>query len=543
MPLDDLLRANLTLARIARRDGRITRRAVLRAAMLMAATSTLAPLARAADAPAVRQRFTGYPFTLGVASGYPRPDGVTIWTRLAPSPLAPDGAMQPQQVNVDYEVASDESFRQVVARGAYAAMPEAAHTVRADVRGLQPGRWYFYRFRVGDEVSAVGRTRTADAPDAKVARLRFAIASCQHYEQGYFTPHRHLPNEDLSLMLFLGDYIYEATWGDDLVRKHVGDKALDLAAFRIRYAQYRTDVELQRAHAAMPWAMVWDDHEVENDWAGDQGEHLDPAFLARRAAAFQAYFEHMPMPQSLRPRGADARIYDTLQFGDLARIQLLDDRQYRDPQSCPDPVKGGGSTDVFLDQCGDLGSASRTLLGKDQERWLESELANDTAQWNFIAQQTLFVPASWRDGGRTRAWNDGWDGYPAARERLLASLARGRTRNPVILGGDVHATFAADVHAVPHDGDSPIVATEYCGTSIGSQGWKPGAFDAKRAANPHIRYADGTKRGYLTFDLDARECRVAVRTVASEKTRESPIATTASFTTEAGRPGVHAARS
>jgi alkaline phosphatase D len=299
------------------------------------------------------------------------------------------------------------------------------------------------------------------------------------------------------------------------------------------------DADLQHMHALVPWAMVWDDGEVDNDWAADQSEHLDPRFLARRAAALQAYFEHMPMPWRLRPNVGEQRIYCELAFGDLARFYLLDDRLYRSHQACPSEENGGGGNRVYVDQCPDLGRADRTMLGPEQERWLDGALAASAQRWNIIAQQTLMVPADSEPGARTRVLTDTWDGYPAARARLVESLVRNRVANALVVGGDIHATVAGDLHRSPTDPSTPIVATAFCGTSITSQGAPRGSFDSRLRENPHLKFANTHQRGYVTFELTPKTSRVAVRLLENEKRRDSPIATAATFDVEAGRPGTH----
>lgn len=526
---------------LAAADPQLSRRQVLRAAMALGfgAAGGLLTAGRARAADPVRPLFTAYPFTLGVASGYPRPDRVTLWTRLAPEPLRAHGGMLPTMVDVRYELAEDEQFGRIIAQGGVRAVPELAHSARVTVRNLTPDRWYFYRFMSGDAVSRSGRTRTAPAADSLPARFRTAIGSCQHFAQGYFGAYRHLLKDNLDLMLFLGDYIYESNWGDDLVRAQVGGEAVSLANYRIRHAQYKTDQDLQAMHASLPWAYVWDDHEVDNDYAGAVSEHLDPAFLARRAAAYQAFFEHQPMPWELRPRGPDMRIYDTLDIGRLARIYLLDDRQYRSPQPCPGDYKGGGSGDVDPAQCATVNDPAQSMLGTDQEAWFDRAVADSSARWNLVAQQTLFsrfdaVP----DPGR-KVFTDGWSAYPAARRRLLQSLQTHRSENPLILGGDIHASVVANVHAEAEDMRSPIVAAEFCGTSISSQGWNPNQhFEARLPENPHVLYGDTTQRGYLRFDIDGKRCRVDAQVLADVKKIDSGISTAASFEVEAGRAGI-----
>ncbi|MGH8032602.1 MAG: alkaline phosphatase D family protein [Luteimonas sp.] len=518
------------------RDGRVSRRDVLRASLSLAGLSLLAPLARAQQA---RTRFVDDPFTLGVASGYPAADGITLWTRLAPQPLQADGGIgRDEMLAVTWQVADDEGFGRIVAEGRKRAVSELAHSVHVDVRGLRPGRNYFYRFIVGDAVSAVGRTHTAPAIGTTPERLRFAIGSCQHYEQGYFNAYRHIVDDAPDLMVFLGDYIYESSWGDDPVRRHSTGEPYALDEYRVRHAQYKSDADLQRAHAAMPWLLTWDDHEVDNDLAGEQSEHLDPRFLQRRAAAYQAYYEHLPIPDAMRPDvHGGMRIYTEVAYGELARFFILDDRQYRTPQPCPDAFKGGGSTTVDTASCAALDDRAATMLGVAQERWLTDGLSSTRARWNVIAQQTLMTAKDDDPGPGKKVWTDGWDGYPRSRELIYDAIEQQRVSNPLVVGGDIHATVLADLKRAPWDAGSPILGSEICGTSISSQGAAQAEYDARLAANPQIRYARGDRRGYCLLTL-GRDARVDVRAVASVKQRETSVETLTSVSIADGRPGL-----
>ena len=322
-----------------------------------------------------RPHYVDDPFSLGIASGDPTPTGVMLWTRIAPRPLELMGGMDGLRTTVDWEIAEDEGMRRIVASGSAIAEAEWAHSLHVEARGLAPDRWYWYRFSAGDAQSPVARTRTAPAADA-APRLRFAFASCQQYEQGWFTAHRLLAAEDLDLVAFLGDYIYESSWGRDHVRKHGAGEPYTLAEYRARYALYKADPDLQKSHHAFPWILTWDDHEVDNDYANDRPEDGMPreAFLARRAAAYRAFYEHQPLPASMRPSGPDMRIYTTLSWGRSAAFHIVDDRQYRDPQVCP--TRAGGSTVVDPTVCTAIAEPSRTMLGAAQEGWLERRLAS-----------------------------------------------------------------------------------------------------------------------------------------------------------------------
>jgi alkaline phosphatase D len=484
-------------------------------------------------------RFGSDPFKLGVASGYPTAEGVVLWTRVAPEPLAGGGA-PPAAIKVGWEIATDEAFRNIVRKGTQTAAPQWGHSVHAEVAGLEPARHYFYRFHAGDAVSAVGRTRTAPAPGAALDRLRFAYASCQHYEQGWYCAYRHMAAEELDLVIHLGDYIYESSWGRNHVRKHdTGpDEPITLEEYRNRYALYKSDPDLRAAHAAFPWLVTWDDHEVDNDYAADRSQDRDlpAAFLRRRAAAYQAYYEHMPLPRRMRPAGPDMKIYTHADFGALARIHVLDDRQYRSPQACPRPGRGGSNV-VFPSECPELQQPGRTLLGPQQEQWLFEGFAAAGPRWNVIAQQTIMAQVDRRPGPEQAFWTDGWDGYPVARARLLGRLADKRVANPLVIGGDVHMFAVSDLKADFDDPASPVVATEFTGTSITSQGAAPKVLETWRNENPHIRFGDSTRRGYTTMELSAKSCVARLRAVRSVTDAAAPVATLATFVVEDGRPG------
>jgi alkaline phosphatase D len=508
----------------------VSRRAFLLTASGIAVLGTV-PAGRVLGQP----RFTVDPFTLGVASGYPQPHGVVLWTRLAPDPLD-GGGMPLQPVRVGWEVAGDDAFRSVVARGTEIAAPKFAHSVHVDVTGLQPGRWYWYRFHTGGTVSPIGRTRTAPAVAAPVERMRFAIASCQHYEQGYFSAYRHMAGEDLDLVAHLGDYIYESSWGRRHVRKHGAAEPITLEEYRNRHALYKTDRDLQNAHAAFPWVVTWDDHEVQNDYARDHSQERVPPelFRKRRLAAYQAYYEHMPLPASARPRAGGMQIHARSAFGALAQCYVLDGRQYRSPQVCPRPGRGGSNV---VDSCGERLDPRRTLLGAVQEHWLFEGLSASHARWNVIMQQTLMAQVDRVPGEGQAFWTDGWDGYPTARARLLAHIRDQHVTNPVVLGGDLHVAMVADLRADFEDSRAPVVATEFVTTSITSDGPARARIDAWGADNPHIKHADPTRRGYTVLELSARRCVAHMRTLDDVRDPDTRIRTLVSFATEDGRPG------
>ena len=362
----------------------IRRRDLTRAALWLALCGwSAAPPSRAQPVP----RWRSNPFGLGVASGQPRPDSVVLWTRLAAEDEPGFDGLE--RCAVRYEIFGDAKLRRPIAQGEVQAEAARAFSVHVHVQGLAPQREYWYRFRCGDAQSPVGRTRTAPAPEAAVSRLRFALAACQHYEQGYYAAHREIAGRELDFVLFVGDYIYEGSRQNAELRRHDGPMPLTLEAYRARHALYKRDADLQAAHAAHPWILTLDDHEVVNDYASDR----DPAyaepdvFLRRRAAAYRAYFEHMPLPESARPVGSGMLLRARLDIGTLARFHVLDGRQFRTPHACPRPGRGGSR--LVDRRCRELFAPGRTMLGMAQERWLENGLRAVPGRWNLLAQQTV----------------------------------------------------------------------------------------------------------------------------------------------------------
>jgi len=497
------------------------RRTLLQGSAALIAAPALLRHALAADAPR---------FALGIASGQPHASGVVLWTMLT-------GAGLPERVPVSWELAHDEAFTRIAARGEETAELAWAHSVHAEPTGLEPARWYWYRFSALGQQSMVGRTRTAPAADAPVTTFNFAITSCQRWDAGHYAAWKHVAAEELDAVMFLGDYIYEYASSAKSIRPLEGGHVRTLSAYRARYATHKSDPALQAAHAVAPWLLVWDDHEVGNDYANLQGQELEPDFRLQRAAAYRAYWEHMPFPKAARPVDADMRITSRLDWGRLARIHLIDDRQYRDVQVCPKPGRGGSNT-VALKDCPAFLDTRRTLLGAEQERWL-AEGWDATRPWNLLAQQTLMARFSWTDpadGGGTY-WTDGWDGYPAARRRLLDVVAQRRLGGVVVLGGDVHSHYVADLKLDYDDAQAGVIATEFCGSSITSLGMAQARVDAARAFNPHIRYGRSDQRGYMRFALDAKQLRAQIRVVDNALDPSSGISTSARFAVEAGRPG------
>ena len=521
---------------------RISRRQVMHLALAAASAGVAGPLS-AGQRPA-QVNFINDPFSLGVASGDPTPDGAVLWTRLAPLPLDADGGMPPHPVEVSWEVATDDGFGRILRTGRTVARPESAHTVHVELIGLPAGRPLFYRFHCGSARSAVGRFATAPAYGAPVDRLRLAWASCQHYEQGFFTPYRDMVAQAPDLIIHTGDYIYESSWGPQIRRQNVPEP-YTLQDYRRLHALYKLDPDLQAAHRAAPWLFIWDDHEVDNDYAGNIGEEADVSvedFFRRRVAAYTAYFEHQPLRRrsAVTPEGT-MRIWGQASFGDMASIFLTDGRQFRSPLACPTATDRGGR--LIPASCAELADEARSYLGARQERWLQRSFGQGPANWNLLVQPTLLSPfrGSLSDG-EPAIWSDGWDGYPAARERLTRVLARRDNANPIVLGGDTHCYWVSDVKTDYRDEAARPVAAEFVTTSISSRRGGYEQISALLPQNPHIRHFDNREHGYGLLDLHRDRAEVDLRVVETPRTRAGAGARSqARFVVEAGNPGVSAA--
>lgn len=479
-----------------------------------------------------RARFSDYPFQLGVASGDPAPDGFVLWTRLAPQPLE-GGGMPDAQIEVQWQVAADEQMTRVVRRGTSVATSELAHSVHVEVEGLEPDRWYWYQFKVGDEVTAPARARTAPALDATPERLRFAFASCQHYETGFYTAYEHMAREDLDLVVHLGDYIYEGASRAGQVRRHVGGETVSLDDYRNRLAQYKTDPDLQAAHAMCPWLVTWDDHEFDNNYAGSVSEEegVDvQAFLQRRAAAYRAYYEHMPLRRTAFPQGPDMQLYRRVPYGRLALFSVLDTRQYRTDQPCGDGRKP---------PCDGVFDPRAMMLGQQQEEWLFAALAESPARWNVLAQQVMMARVDRAPGEVVALSMDQWPGYEVNRRRVLRYLAQRKIVNPVVLTGDIHSNWVNDLTLDFDDPDSPPVATEFVGTSISSGGdgtQRRSDTAGVLAENPFVKFYNA-ERGYVRCEVTPETWQSDYRVVEYVSRRGAPRIDRASFVVEDGRPG------
>ncbi|WP_369196234.1 alkaline phosphatase D family protein [Streptomyces djakartensis] len=525
------------------------RRTVVKAA---AATAVLAgPLAATLPARAVDQAPA---FLHGVASGDPLPDGILLWTRVTPVPEAIPGSGAGPDTEVSWIVARDKAFTHVVAKGSTLATAASDHTVKADIRGLEPATDYWFRFSAGGTDSPAARTRTAPAHDAAVTGLRFGVVSCANWEAGYFSPYRHLAARgDLDAWLHLGDYIYEYGTGeygtrDKVVRPHApAHEIVTLADYRTRHARYKTDPDLQALHAAAPVVAIWDDHEFANDtWSGGAENHTEGAegtWSARQAAAKQAYFEWMPV----RPAIAGTT-YRRLRFGKLADLSLLDLRSFRSQQ-----VKVGN---------GEVDDPDRTLTGRAQLDWLKAGLKASDTTWRLVGNSVMISPFAIgslsadllkplakllglpQEGLALNT--DQWDGYTDDRREILAHLRANAIRNTVFLTGDIHMAWANDV---PVDAGtyplSPSAATEFVVTSVTSDNLDDivkvpeGTVSAVaspviRAANRHVHWVDTDRHGFGVLDITAERAQMDFYVVSDRAKRDATAKWSRSYRTRSG---------
>jgi alkaline phosphatase D len=502
------------------------------------------PLARAEPA---QLRLKAYPFTLGVASGEPASDGFVIWTRLAPEPLRGHGGMPPDPVGVAWQIGADAEMKTILRAGTAVARVETAHSVHVEVGGLESERPYFYRFRVGDIDSPIGRAKTLAAAGVDMTELKFAVAGCQSWEDGFYTAWRRIAEEDLDFVFHYGDYIYEyarrrpATGGRLLAREMPDDfpTCINVVDYRRRYSLYKSDPDLQAAHASCTFLSSFDDHEVTNNWAGESDPRNTPSeeFLLRRAAAFQAWYEHMPVRRAVLPRGPDMLTYRNFRFGRLANLAALDTRQFRSHQPCGDDIKAN---------CIEARNPARTIMGQTQENWLAASLRSSGATWQVLAQQVMFSHMDWRSFSWARTsepdagYMDGWDGYVASRDQVLGMVREGQIANWLVLTGDAHMGLALDIKEDwRHSGSRPV-GVEFLATSIssGGDGGVLLANDAAlRADNPHLRFASN-ERGYNRHVVTSKQWRADFRVVERVSAVGASAVTRKSFIVEAGRPGL-----
>ena len=381
----------------------------------------------------------------------------------------------------------------------------------------------------------MGRTRTAPALDASLEQLRFAFVSCQNYEDGHYTAYKHLAEEELDLIVHLGDYIYEGNRGrPDTARPQGVREMLTLDDYRSQYTLYKSDPNLQAAHAAFAWVVTTDDHELDNNYADEyaQDDQSPEQFILRRAAAYQAYYEFMPLRRTSMPSGPDMKLYRRLRFGDLVEFNVLDTRQYRSDQPCGD----GRSP-----RCEDAYNPAATMMGAEQEAWLFEGLRESSAKWNVLANQVPIAERPEPSDTEPAYSMDKWDGYVSARQRLLNFLSEEAPANPIVITGDVHNNFVADLKTDFEDPASAIVGSEFIGTSISSGGDGqdfPPRVEAGLTAN-HIKFGNG-QRGYVRVTISRSVWRSDYRVVPYVTRPGAPIETRAGFAVEDGRFGVQA---
>jgi alkaline phosphatase D len=489
--------------------------------------------------PALAQAiFEQNPFQLGVAAGDPLSDGFVIWTRLAPRPLEPDHGMPSQPMAVTWEVAADAGFDTIVRTGEVIARPELGHAVHVEVEGLEAARPYFYRFRAGSERSAVGRAKTTPLAGAATAQVKFGIVGCQAYEQGYYTAHRKIAGEDLDFIFCYGDYIYEgrgnrvfnsAAGPQENPRQHVGGEIYSLVDYRQRYAQYKMDTDLQASHASAAWFTVWDDHEIDNNWVGDIDQDDTPpeVFMLRKAAAVQAYYEHMPLRRSAFPRGSAMQLYRKATYGNLLDLDLLDTRQYRSDQPCDDRFNAG---------CAEIDAREAQVLGEAQEAWLFDGLNRSQTTWKALAQQIMVMDLDRNPSEAYGVNTDSWAGYRVPRARLLQHIKDRRIDNVVVLTGDEHQNYAGELFIDGREPEGDPIATEFVTTSISSGGdgvdQRP---DMARiqSVNPMLKF-NNAQRGYAICDVTPERWQTEFKVLDQIHDRNGVLTTRAKFAIEAG---------
>ncbi len=525
---------------VVRSEGGVSRRLVLAYGAALAGLPLVTSRLAAVDRKVV---FENNPFSLGVASGDPDACSVVLWTKLAPDPTSTNGGMRSEMVSVAWEIAEDEAMKKVILSGTSIASPQLGHSVHVEVNGLKPACWYWYRFKAGDAESPIGRTRTLPDPSSEPDSLRFAFASCQNYEQGLFTAYDQMAKDDLDLVFHLGDYIYEYPGAGNRVRKHNGPtdgKIKTLDDYRLRHMQYRSDPLLHGMHAQCPWFVTWDDHEFDNNYANDIQEeqkgdkpNADPvAFLVQRAAAYQAFYEMMPLRKQTLPQGPDMTIYRKASFGRLAEFFVLDTRQYRTDQPNGDGLKPLSE---------EAWKPTNTLLGKQQRGWLDRGLIDSTATWNVLAQQVMFAMVEINVKDRSGFSMDQWPGAAYERLALMKFIVDRKVPNPVVLTGDIHANWVNDLRVNDRQADSPVVGTEFVGTSISSGGNGPKEvknLEQLKSANPCVKFHN-QERGYVRCVVTPGKWTSDYVVVEDVKAVGGNVLTRASYTVEAGVPGAH----
>ncbi|HEY9487042.1 MAG TPA: alkaline phosphatase D family protein [Chryseosolibacter sp.] len=437
------------------------------------------------------------PFYHGVASGDPLTDKVIIWTRVTPEDSVPS-------IEVSWEISTNEAFEPVVKHGVFSTSPQRDYTVKIDVDGLAPDTRYYYRFQALEETSSLGRTKTL--PKENVDSLRFAVVSCSNWQHGYFNAYDRIAEKDLDAVLHLGDYIYEygVNNAKNVDRRHLPEhEVITLSDYRIRYSQYHLDSGLRKMRQQHPLIAIWDDHEVANNTYVEGAQNHQPEegdFLERKAAARQAYYEWIPIRE-------DEKHYRAFTFGNLAELIMLDERQEgktKPAEGISDPVYRG---------------KERSMLGRQQLNWLESELTTASATWRVIGNQVMFTDFDRSEVNSKNPRNmDSWDGYPVEKEKIAGIIRENNLRNIIFLTGDTHASWAFEVvvdGAGSHSGTYQPLAVEFGTPSVSSANANESSPDdtviireqTYPKMNPHLKYVNQRDHGYLLLTLSPEKAR------------------------------------
>lgn len=503
----------------------LNRRDLLKAAGVAGALNLAWPLAAGLSPAQAREAaealgadYDPAPFTLGVGSGDPQATSVVLWTRLVPQPFA-DVTEQglPEIVEVEWTLAEDPALSRVVARGTHPASATLGHSVHVPVHGLTPGRPYWYAFRALGTTSRTGRTKTA--PAGPVPSVRFASANCQHFASGHYAAHRAIARENLDFVVHLGDYIYEGGPSGSGPRDHNTPDPHTVADYRKRHALYKGDRSLREAHAAHPWFLTWDDHEVVNDYSS---AGMGAPLLHRRAAAYQAWYEHMPhrdgTPGALESALPDPVIHRRRTWGDLLELTVLDLRSYRSAQN----LAGG------------------TILGAEQKTWLKRGVSQAPDAWHVWANSIMLSQLRASTGG-WYMFTDQWDGFLAERKEVLTHVHSSGLEDLVVITGDWHSAFVDDIRPDFDDTSSPVVGTEFTAHSVSSSAysasWNAANGPVMGRANPHLKYFEGNRYGYDVYEVTPERFSTHMRVVADRQDPRSPVTTLTTFHVDRGRAG------
>jgi alkaline phosphatase D len=428
-------------------------------------------------------------------------------------------------------------MQRVVCTGTAVAHPELGHAVHVEVDGLEPARDYFYRFTIGGERSQVGRSRTLPPAGAPVGQVRIGHVGCQCYEDGFFTAYRHVAEERFDFVYHSGDYIYEhGIWRSSAARAvpRDVDETFTLDDYRYRYSLYKLDLDLQAAHASAPFVMSFDDHEVSNDWADTWNERGAPPelFLLRRAAAYQDWYEHVPVRKALLPRGPDIQMYRRIMVGDLVALNVLDTRQFRSPQACGGGIKVG---------CAEALEPQRTMMGATQERWLDDGFKNARRRWNVLAHQVILMRNDREaDPNIFMPSMDKWDGAVAARDRPFAAIEDAKVNNLIALAGDIHNNWAGELKKNFLDERSATLGVEFVGTSVSTDGDGYDIndnFKRRVAKQPYVKFFNN-QRGYVRNVVTPDRWQADFQVLDKVTVPDGRMTTRKSLVVENGKSGI-----